>query len=69
MTILSLQNCRSNVSRSKTYETYGAQTFSNIEDWRRDNVNQLVRDLNTAIKNKIIREVWHQSVRRVEKHR
>lgn len=34
----------------KTYETYGAQTFSNIEDWRRDNVNQLVRDLNTSIK-------------------
>jgi uncharacterized lipoprotein YddW (UPF0748 family) len=34
----------------KTYETYGAQTFSNIEDWRRDNVNQLVRDLNKSIK-------------------
>ncbi len=34
----------------KTYETYNNGRFSNIEDWRRDNVNELVKDLNTAIK-------------------
>ncbi|MDM5154954.1 family 10 glycosylhydrolase [Bacillus sp. DX1.1] len=33
-----------------TYETYNNGKFPTIEDWRRDNVNQLVRDLNTAIK-------------------
>lgn len=32
------------------YEKYG-QHFTNIGDWRRDNVNQLVRDINLAIKN------------------
>ncbi|HEK9102643.1 glycoside hydrolase family 10 protein [Bacillus pfraonensis] len=33
-----------------TYEAYNNGKFSNIEDWRRDNVNQLVSGLNTAIK-------------------
>ncbi|RDI42302.1 glycoside hydrolase family 10 protein [Falsibacillus pallidus] len=33
-----------------TYEKYGQEKFSNIEDWRRDNVNTLVKDINTAIK-------------------
>ncbi|HYK72072.1 MAG TPA: glycoside hydrolase family 10 protein [Pseudoneobacillus sp.] len=33
-----------------TYEKYGADKFTNIDDWRRDNVNQLVRDINIAIK-------------------
>ncbi|WP_241840439.1 glycoside hydrolase family 10 protein [Fictibacillus sp. S7] len=33
-----------------TYQTYGRSRFSNIEDWRRDNVNQLVKHLNEAIK-------------------
>ncbi|HDR8193599.1 glycoside hydrolase family 10 protein [Bacillus thuringiensis] len=34
----------------KTYETYNNSRFTNIEDWRRNNVNELVKDLNTAIK-------------------
>ena len=34
----------------KTYETYNNGRFTNIEDWRRNNVNELVKDLNTAIK-------------------
>ncbi|WP_144551356.1 glycoside hydrolase family 10 protein [Bacillus mycoides] len=33
-----------------TYKTYNNGKFSNIGDWRRDNVNQLVSGLNTAIK-------------------
>ncbi|MEC0708600.1 family 10 glycosylhydrolase [Bacillus haynesii] len=33
-----------------TYEQYGKDRFSNIEDWRRDNVNQLVKQINAAIK-------------------
>jgi uncharacterized lipoprotein YddW (UPF0748 family) len=33
----------------KTYEEYG-EPFANIEDWRRDNVNQLVSDINSSIK-------------------
>ncbi|MBA4535977.1 family 10 glycosylhydrolase [Bacillus aquiflavi] len=33
-----------------TYEKYGADQFSHIEDWRRDNVNQLVKHLNQSIK-------------------
>ncbi|PEE41468.1 glycoside hydrolase family 10 protein [Bacillus pseudomycoides] len=33
-----------------TYEVYNNGKFTNIGDWRRDNVNQLVSGLNTAIK-------------------
>nr|WP_239587583.1 family 10 glycosylhydrolase [Bacillus pakistanensis] len=33
----------------ETYEKYG-ESFSNIEDWRRNNVNQLVSDINSSIK-------------------
>lgn len=33
------------------YERYGKDKFDHIDDWRRDNVNQLVRDINLAIKN------------------
>ncbi|MEE6132113.1 MULTISPECIES: glycoside hydrolase family 10 protein [Priestia] len=33
-----------------TYEQYGKNKFSNIADWRRDNVNNLVKDINEAIK-------------------
>lgn len=33
-----------------TYKAYNNGKFSNIGDWRRDNVNQLVSGLNTAIK-------------------
>ncbi|AWC32713.1 glycoside hydrolase family 10 protein [Bacillus cytotoxicus] len=33
-----------------TYETYNNGKFSNIEDWRRHNVNELVKKLNIAIK-------------------
>ncbi|MCY9423039.1 glycoside hydrolase family 10 protein, partial [Bacillus paralicheniformis] len=33
-----------------TYEQYGKDRFSNIEDWRRDNVNQLVKQINAAVK-------------------
>lgn len=33
---------------TKTYETYG-KGFSDIADWRRDNVNQLVRRLDTEL--------------------
>ncbi|MHA6486328.1 glycoside hydrolase family 10 protein [Bacillus cabrialesii] len=32
------------------YEQYGKGTFSNIDDWRRDNVNQLVKQINQTIK-------------------
>lgn len=32
-----------------TYKTYGAG-FTNVEDWRRDNVNKLIKDLYTAVK-------------------
>lgn len=33
----------------ETYETYG-QKFTHIEDWRRDNVNHLVQQINDSIK-------------------
>ncbi len=33
-----------------TYETYGADKFANKDDWRRDNVNNLVKNINEAIK-------------------
>ncbi|WP_327832794.1 glycoside hydrolase family 10 protein [Bacillus swezeyi] len=33
-----------------TYEQYGKNCFENIDDWRRDNVNKLVKQINTAIK-------------------
>ena len=34
--------------------------FSTIEDWRRNNVNELVKGLNTAIKQeKSYVKVWH----------
>ncbi|WP_272511587.1 glycoside hydrolase family 10 protein [Bacillus altitudinis] len=33
----------------ETYETYG-QKFTHIEDWRRDNVNHLVQQINDTIK-------------------
>ena len=39
-----------NNSPIKTYETYNNGSFTNIEDWRRENVNELVKGLNTAIK-------------------
>ncbi|MCY8720919.1 glycoside hydrolase family 10 protein [Bacillus sp. S10C12M] len=32
------------------YEQYGKATFSNIDDWRRDNVNRLVKQINQKIK-------------------
>lgn len=32
-----------------TYEKYGAERFESIEDWRRDNVDQLIRKLHEAI--------------------
>ncbi|KKB73155.1 hypothetical protein BGLY_2318 [Bacillus glycinifermentans] len=35
---------------SETYEKYGKDRFTDIEDWRRDNVNQLVKQINAAIK-------------------
>lgn len=34
----------------ETYETYGKKAFAHIEDWRRDNVNQLVKKINDTIK-------------------
>lgn len=34
----------------ETYETYGKKAFAHIEDWRRDNVNQLVKQINDTIK-------------------
>ncbi|UYO37111.1 family 10 glycosylhydrolase [Bacillus zhangzhouensis] len=34
----------------QTYETYGKKAFTHIEDWRRDNVNQLVKQINDTIK-------------------
>ncbi|WP_395894705.1 glycoside hydrolase family 10 protein [Bacillus safensis subsp. safensis] len=34
----------------ETYETYGKKAFTHIEDWRRDNVNQLVKQINNTIK-------------------
>jgi uncharacterized lipoprotein YddW (UPF0748 family) len=33
-----------------TYEQYGAAHFPNKDDWRRDNINQFVHDLESAIK-------------------
>jgi len=33
-----------------SYEKYGKQKFANIEDWRRDNVNQFVKVLHNSIK-------------------
>lgn len=33
-----------------SYEKYGKQKFANIEDWRRDNVNQFVKILHNSIK-------------------
>lgn len=35
---------------SAEFKKYGKGKFKSVGDWRRDNVNQLVRDLNTAIK-------------------
>src|SRR5690625_5289756 len=32
-----------------TYEKYGADRFESIEDWRRDNVDLLIKELNEAI--------------------
>src|SRR5690625_561939 len=32
-----------------TYEKYGADRFDSIEDWRRDNVDLLIKELNEAI--------------------
>ncbi|MCY1117683.1 family 10 glycosylhydrolase [Bacillus safensis] len=34
----------------ETFETYGKKAFTHIEDWRRDNVNQLVKQINDTIK-------------------
>ncbi|MGV2912970.1 glycoside hydrolase family 10 protein, partial [Bacillus safensis] len=34
----------------ETYEKYGKKAFTHIEDWRRDNVNQLVKQINDTIK-------------------
>ncbi|QRF34056.1 glycoside hydrolase family 10 protein [Bacillus safensis] len=34
----------------ETYETYGKKAFTHIEDWRRNNVNQLVKQINDTIK-------------------
>ncbi len=34
----------------ETYETYGKKAFTHIEDWRRDNVNQLVKQINNTVK-------------------
>lgn len=33
-----------------SYQRYGAAEFSNVEDWRRDNVNNLVKHINEQIK-------------------
>ncbi|WP_407644210.1 glycoside hydrolase family 10 protein [Falsibacillus albus] len=33
-----------------TYEKYGKDLFDSIDDWRRDNVNTLVREINQSIK-------------------
>ncbi|KAA6451935.1 family 10 glycosylhydrolase [Bacillus swezeyi] len=33
-----------------TYEQYGKACFEKIDDWRRDNVNKLVKQINAAIK-------------------
>ncbi|MGX1192112.1 uncharacterized lipoprotein YddW (UPF0748 family) [Metabacillus sp. SLBN-84] len=33
-----------------SYQKYGMSQFSNVEDWRRSNVNNLVKDINQAIK-------------------
>ncbi|QUF63568.1 glycoside hydrolase family 10 protein [Bacillus atrophaeus] len=35
---------------TETYEQYGKNRFDEIDDWRRDNVNQLVNHINTTIK-------------------
>lgn len=35
---------------SEQYEQYGKGTFPDIDDWRRDNVNQLVSQINQTIK-------------------
>ena len=40
----------SDFADSATYQQYGG-SFSNIGDWRRDNVNQLVAQLDTALHN------------------
>ena len=32
------------------YERYGKAHFASIDDWRRDNVNQLVKEINQTIK-------------------
>ncbi|MCZ8495545.1 glycoside hydrolase family 10 protein [Priestia megaterium] len=34
----------------EAYQRYGANKFNNIEDWRRDNVNNLVKNINKSIK-------------------
>ncbi|MFP7343834.1 glycoside hydrolase family 10 protein [Bacillus safensis] len=34
----------------ETYEKYGKKAFTHIKDWRRDNVNQLVKQINDTIK-------------------
>jgi uncharacterized lipoprotein YddW (UPF0748 family) len=33
-----------------SYQKYGADRFTNVEDWRRDNVNNLVKNINEEIK-------------------
>ncbi|QOR36774.1 family 10 glycosylhydrolase [Clostridium sp. 'deep sea'] len=40
-----------NFNDGKTYAEYGTK-FNNIDDWRRDNVNKLIKDLGIAIKAK-----------------
>lgn len=46
-----------------SYKTYGS-AFKNADDWRRDNVNQLVKELDTAIhKLDCFRFLRHQSLR------
>lgn len=34
----------------EAYQRYGANKFNDIEDWRRDNVNNLVKNINKSIK-------------------
>ncbi|MDM5298330.1 family 10 glycosylhydrolase [Bacillus pumilus] len=34
----------------ETYETYGKKEFTQIDDWRRHNVNQLVKQINDTVK-------------------
>lgn len=39
-----------NFPDQEAYQRYGASKFNNIEDWRRDNVNNLVKNINRSIK-------------------